>query len=255
MWISIVFLMMAMFCAPLTGWAMLGDSFAQAERSGRVVVNGRFMPTPPGPGKVWDGGQGWQSRMVRVNPYPDFYGRRDYVYYRWLEPGKDLPVEQGTLEFWIQRQNDSPDGGTSDNLLELFDAAGETLLTIAVAWVDPPATGVINIWKAKGVWEDNTPLPAVEVGEWLHLGFTWGPDGARDNKVYANGAEVSAPLSQGGGSLAEIMRRTRSLRLGLGASDTDPACHTVIDEFRFSDIIKRSFDLRRSLFPMTGEPR
>jgi hypothetical protein len=243
----------ALSLAPLPAYSFLADDFNSADFPRRLIVGGELVPTPPGRGKAWDGGQGWQSRMRIDANFADFYGRRDYVYYRWLEPGTDLPVEQGTLELWIQRQNADPVEASSDNLVELFDEAGETLLAIAVTWADPPAQGAVNIWKAADVWGENLSLPPVAIGGWIHLGFTWGPRGAEDNRVYANGSEMRDPASICSGSLAATMSKARSLRLGLGGHDSDPAWHTLIDEFRFSGTVRQTFELDRSLLTTSSE--
>lgn len=229
--------------------AYLGDDFSAMLVPGRLQVEGALVPTPPGPGKAWDGGFGWRSGMRHDPILETFYGRRDYVLYRPLSPGADFPVEEGTLEIWIRRDNAVPIRSISDNLIQFLDAEGSNLATIAIDYGEEGRGANLSLFKLETVWGGVLPLPTIAVGEYVHLAFTWGPNGGKDNAVYVNGRKLFNPVSDPPGNLAPLLTAMRGLRLGLGWEDSDPAFHTVIDEFAFSSEIKRQFDLTRTLFP------
>lgn len=177
-----------------------------------------------------------------------FYGRRDFVVYRGLVPGRDLPVEAGSLELWFRRVSNEALPSLNDNLVQFLDGQGETLATFAVDYGAADRAPNLNLWKVADVWGEVFPLPPVAVDEWVHLAFTWGPGGSNDNRLFMNGRELTTDEMSRSGDFSRILQRTESIRFGLGWDDSDPAYRTVIDEFRFSGEIRRAFDLDRSLF-------
>lgn len=226
--------------------AFLQDDLNPQERAGRIVVGGDFVQTPAGPGKPRDGGSGWLSDMRR-GMLENFYGRRDFVLYHDLAPGEDLPIEQGTLEMWVQRHRPRGNEIDRDTLWQFLDAEGHSLLTVAIAYPGGSLEPSLIVGEIQNVWGETIHLPPVAVGEWFHLAFTWGPNGEADNHVFFNGRELPPATGARSGNLAETIRQAEALKLGTGYDDDDPAYHTLFDEFRFWGEIRKSFDLTRPL--------
>lgn len=227
--------------------AYLADDFNDTRNERRIVVGGDLVPTPAGSGKPWDGGSGWLSGMRHGISHAKFFGRTDCVLYPDIRPGADIPIEQGTLELWVQRRRALANEMDRDTLLQFVDRDGRSLITIAIVYPGGTLAPSLIVGETDDVWGPVILMPSMQVGEWLHLAFTWGPRGAIDNRVYRNGHALPPIPGSGQGNFAEVVKRTATVKIGTGYEDDDPAYHSLIDEFRFSPQIKTSFDLSRSL--------
>lgn len=251
LFVSILFLLLAQMTTLLPfAEAFLQDDLSATAKTGRVVVGGEFVKTPAGEAKAWDGGTGWLSGM-RLGLGDAFYGRKDFVLYHDLVPGTDLPVEQGTLELWAQRARPRGNAIDRDTLWQLLDDKGTSILTVAIVYPGGPLDPQLVVAELGDVWGEIIPVPPIAVGQWFHLAFTWGPRGEQDNHVYLNGQEVLPLDGIRSGNLAEVLRKTKAMKLGTGFRDDDPAYHTLFDEFRVSGEIKTTFDLSG---PLLAQP-
>lgn len=224
------------------GQAYLSDGFEAPDRPGRYLVGGNLLNPGAGESPAYSSGHGWRSEMRFEPVHAEFYGRRDYILYRPLQPGVDLPLGQGQVELRLRRDRPHGSRSLSDNLLQFLDASGETLATVAVTYADPPLRGVINLYRLGDIWGDLLPLPPIAVGERFTLALSWGPGGAADNRCYVNGREVTDASTRGAGDFARLLQQTVAIRLGLGWDDTDPAYQTVFESLRFSSSLPGAAD-------------
>lgn len=224
-------------------WAYLEDDFGEPGPPTRVIVGGSLLPTPPGPGKSWQGGSGWRSDMFHAPTHERYFGRRDYVSYELLLPERDLPVEQGTLEISFKHDRQSSFPTPSDTLIAFSDERGEIIFALTVTYGQGEVGTFVVVYGADNVWGTYVPLPTIALGHWSHLAVTWGSGDPKDNRIYFNGRDVSLKEGSLVGQFAPLVQKTRAVRVGLGAADEDPAFHSLIDGFRFSAQVKKSFDL------------
>jgi hypothetical protein len=138
--------------------------------------------------------KGWKSSRSVTSEIGDFYNLADIPF----------PVEKGSLEFVLINSGDNNDETHWETIFAVEDLrqVGDFYpfpLNIMVQWVsqmDPSRSG-LNIDTAKGsdagrnIWGEFVVFnKKFEPGERVHLLLTWGPNGIKDNKVYANGVEA-----------------------------------------------------------------
>jgi fibronectin type 3 domain-containing protein len=273
--LAVLMFITIMFTASLAfSTEVMNETFSQSsmEVSDGKVVGGEFVTLPGGE-------EGWRVAADNETAFRSD-AAPSYIEYD-IKSFND--INNGTIEFWVQRNREGgvyrTSGGnkeTYDTVFELLGPDNITAISCTILWdygmsvnesaiqfshYNASTSGLYNV-----VWADTVPMgykPAV--GDWVHIALTFGDNAEDDNKVYINGklSKKHYPVSTDHLSytlFSDFLSRSDRLRIGLETGLDSSAYpggisrlyRSVLSNLIIHDIIITEFTVDR--FAFSGKP-